>query len=100
MDLSTVNKHSPWSLAISSIFFSCFGGMKLGWGIQQFAAASQIPVFMDRIVFDRFSLPRRWHILGRVAGPSCDARHGPRRRSSLSDMNGNACPYWNALVRR
>jgi uncharacterized membrane protein SpoIIM required for sporulation len=39
VDLSTVNKHSPWSLAISAIFFSCFGGMKLGWGIQQFAAA-------------------------------------------------------------
>jgi uncharacterized membrane protein SpoIIM required for sporulation len=26
-------------LAVSAIFFSCFGGMKLGWGIQQFAAA-------------------------------------------------------------
>jgi len=39
MDLSSVNKHTPRNLAISAVFFSCFGGMKIGWGIQQLAAA-------------------------------------------------------------
>ena len=39
MDLSSVNKHNPRRLAISAVFFSCFGGMKIGWGIQQLATA-------------------------------------------------------------
>jgi hypothetical protein len=37
--LSSMNKHTPRNLAISAIFWSCFGGMNIGWGIQQFAAA-------------------------------------------------------------
>jgi len=39
MDLRSMNKHTPRNLAISAIFFSRFGGMKIGWGIQQLAAA-------------------------------------------------------------
>jgi hypothetical protein len=29
MDLRSVNKHTPRNLAISRVFFSCFGGMKM-----------------------------------------------------------------------
>ena len=39
MDLSSVNKQNPRNLAISAVLFSCFGGMKIGWGIQQLIAA-------------------------------------------------------------
>lgn len=34
MDLSRLNKSSPRTLAISAVSFSCFGGIELGWGIQ------------------------------------------------------------------
>ena len=44
MDLSSVNKHTPRNLAISAVFFSCFGGMKIGWGIQQLAAQPVYPM--------------------------------------------------------
>ena len=39
MDLSIVNKHTPRNLALSAVSFSCFGGIKIGWGIQQLIAA-------------------------------------------------------------
>ena len=39
MDLSVVNRHSPRNLAISAVFWSCFGGFELGWGIQEFLSA-------------------------------------------------------------
>jgi len=35
MDLGGVKKASPASLATTTVFFSSFGGMKIGWGIQQ-----------------------------------------------------------------
>ncbi len=39
MDLSSLNKHSPRNLAISAVFFSCFGGIELGWAIQDLLRA-------------------------------------------------------------
>lgn len=35
MDLSAVSKHSASSLAISTVFWSCLGGVDIGQGIQR-----------------------------------------------------------------
>jgi hypothetical protein len=55
-----VNKHTPRNLAISRVFFSCFGSMKMGHSA---VGSGQISIRVDRIVLDRFSLPLFWHIL-------------------------------------
>jgi succinate-acetate transporter protein len=34
MDLNRFDKHSPRSLAIGAVLFSCFGGIEVGWGIR------------------------------------------------------------------
>ena len=35
MDLSVVNRHSTRNMVISAVFFSCFGGIEIGRGIEQ-----------------------------------------------------------------
>ena len=35
IEQSRMSKHSPRSLAFGAVYFSCFGGIGLGWGIQQ-----------------------------------------------------------------
>ena len=35
VDLSVVKKHSPRNLTISSVAWSCIGGVELGRGVQQ-----------------------------------------------------------------
>ena len=72
MDLKIINRHSPRSLAISAIFWSCFGGMELGWGIKEVATKYGQFVWVSSFILGTvfLALGIFWALmLARRAGP-------------------------------
>ena len=79
MDLGRVKKKaSPASLATTTVFFSSFGGLKIGWGIQQLVTARLeyrwIESFLTGLAFLYFGI--FWAVL-LVKRTKSD--HAPRR---------------------